>query len=310
MTEYVGSKLTLTRDDDGKGTIQFTQPVLIQKLKEEYTVPDGPVSKTPAVAGQVLIKGDGEGTVSLEQSKMYRSATATCMFLMQWSRPDIFNAVRGLARHMTAPREAHVRALMTLLKYVTHTKERGLVIAPRDMWTTGYKFRIHGRSDSDYATNPDDRRSVSGGRVFVNDVPISFRSVTQKFVMLSVTEAKIAAGVMVAQDMLYVYRLLESLELEVEFPMVLEMDNSGAVDIANSWSVGGRTRHVDVQNYFLRELKDQGLLVIKHIAGEQNDADIFTKNVTSAIFDRHVPLYVGKDEYVGDRVSSGEAVSE
>ncbi len=146
--------------------------------------------------------------------------------------------------------------------------------------------------------------------MFVNDVPISFRSVSQKFVTLSVTEAEMAAGVMVAQDMLYVYRLMESLELEVELPMVLEMDNSGAVDIANSWSVGGRTRHVDVRNYFLRELKDQGLVVIKHIAGDRNDADIFTKNVTSAIFDRHIPLYVGNDEYVSDRVSSGEAVRE
>jgi hypothetical protein len=69
----------------------------------------------------------------------------------------------------------------------------------------------------------------------VNDIPISFQSVTQKFVMLSVMEAEIAAGVMVAIDMLYIYRLLESLELEVELPMVLEMDNSGAVDIANNW---------------------------------------------------------------------------
>jgi hypothetical protein len=60
-----------------------------------------------------------------------------------------------------------------------------------------------------------------------------------------------------------------------------------------------------VWNYFLQELRDQGLLVIKHIAGERNDADIFTKNLTSTIFDRHVPLYVGKD----DRGSSGEAVS-
>ena len=43
-------------------------------------------------------------------------------------------------------------------------------------------------------------------------------------------EAEIAAGVMVTQDMLYMYHLLESLELKVELSMVLKMDNSGAVD--------------------------------------------------------------------------------
>jgi len=133
----------------------------------------------------------------------------------------------------------------------------------------------------------------------------------QKFVILSVTEAKIAAGVMMVQDMLYVYRLMESLELKVELPMVLEMGNSDTVDIANSWSVGGRMHHVNVRNYFLHELKDQGLLVTRHISRDKNDTDIFTKNVTSAVFNRHIPLYLGKDEYISvrDRDSSGEAVS-
>ena len=55
-------------------------------------------SKTPAVAGHVLVKGDEEGRVSSKQIKMHLSATVTCMFMMQWSRPDIFIAVRGLAR--------------------------------------------------------------------------------------------------------------------------------------------------------------------------------------------------------------------
>ena len=144
MTDYVGSKLTFHCDDDGKGTIKFTQPVLIKKLNQEYKVSDGPVSKAPAVAVQVLVKGDGEGTVSPDQITMYHSATVICMFMMQWSRPDIFNTLQGLARHMTVPREAHVHALMTLLKYVTHTKESSLVIAPRDLWSMGYKFKIHG----------------------------------------------------------------------------------------------------------------------------------------------------------------------
>ena len=48
------------------------------------------------------------------------------------------------------------------------------------------------------------------------------------------------------QDMMYVYRVIKSLGLNVELPMLAEMDNSGARDLANSWSVGGRMRHVDV----------------------------------------------------------------
>ena len=87
------SKLTFSRDDNRKGTVKFMQPVLIKKINDEYKMSDGPVSKMPAVAGQVLVKGDGDGTESPKQIKMYRSATATCMFMMQWWRPNIFNAV-------------------------------------------------------------------------------------------------------------------------------------------------------------------------------------------------------------------------
>jgi hypothetical protein len=104
LTECVGSKITFSCDDNGKRTIKFMQPFLIKKIKDTYKKSDGPVSKTPAVDSQVLVKGDGEGTVSPEQIKMYRSAITTCIIMMQWSCPDIFNAVRGLARHMTAPR--------------------------------------------------------------------------------------------------------------------------------------------------------------------------------------------------------------
>ena len=36
--------------------------------------------------------------------------------------PDTLNAVCELARHMTMPREAHDRALMTLIRYVISTE--------------------------------------------------------------------------------------------------------------------------------------------------------------------------------------------
>ena len=70
--------------------------------------------------------------------------------------------------------------------------------------------------------------------VYPKGFPNTFRISTQKFVTLLVTEAESAAGVMVAHDMLYVYRLLESIGLSVELPMLLEMENSGAVELANN----------------------------------------------------------------------------
>ena len=48
--------------------------------------------------------------------------------------------------------------------------------------------------------------------------------------------------------------------LKVKKPMILHVDNKGAVDLANNWSVGGRTRHVEVKQHFLRDMKKQGLI--------------------------------------------------
>ena len=46
--------------------------------------------------------------------------------------------------------------------------------------------------------------------------------------------------------------------LRVELPMILEVDTKGAMDLANSWSHGGRTKHMQVRNVWLRELKEKG----------------------------------------------------
>ena len=66
--------------------------------------------------------------------------------------------------------------------------------------------------------------------VYLNDAIVMFQSATQKHVTLSVTEAELAALVSCVQDMLYVYRIIISLGLQVELPMTVELDNSGARD--------------------------------------------------------------------------------
>jgi hypothetical protein len=51
-------------------------------------------------------------------------------------------------------------------------------------------FEITGYSDSDWAKDPDTRRSVSGWSTFVFDSPILMKSKMIPIVALSVTEAE------------------------------------------------------------------------------------------------------------------------
>ena len=57
------------------------------------------------------------------------------------------------------------------------------------------KFIMKGWADSNYATNPETRKSTSGIEVTLNRAPVMMRSVGQKIIALLVTEAELIAMV-------------------------------------------------------------------------------------------------------------------
>ena len=81
LKEYVGSKIDFVRKSNGLGQVKFTQPVLVQKLEDEFDFPDGVPPKTSVVAGQVLVKGDGSGVLEGAEATKFRSGTAICMLM-------------------------------------------------------------------------------------------------------------------------------------------------------------------------------------------------------------------------------------
>jgi hypothetical protein len=70
--------------------------------------------------------------------------------------------------------------------------------------------------------------------ILIEGAPAMFKSSTERTVSLSTTEAETYAGVTCMQDMLYMKNVLQSLGLKVKLPIVLEMDNQGAVNLANN----------------------------------------------------------------------------
>ncbi len=239
--------------------------MLLQSYTDEFNL-DKKCYNTPAAPGTVLKKPAEDGkNLSNKDQTVLRSGIGKLMYHMQYSRPDIAQAVRDLARHMTHGDETHMQAMLRCMQYLKCTKNAGLFLKPERKWDgkDNFYFKINGRSDSDYAKDTQTRCSISGYIVYLEGVPVMHRSTTQKTVALSSCGVELNAVVVCIQDMLYAKNLLELIGLRVQLPMVLEIDNRGTVDLINSFSVGGRTRHIDVKQCFLQELKESKQLIVE-----------------------------------------------
>jgi len=176
-----------------------------------------------------------------------------------------------------------------------NTKDQGLTLIPTGKWkgvNDNTAFKVTGYSDSDYAKDGETRRSVTGYCVFLNDAPIAMKSKMQEAVTLSVTEAELVAATQCMQEMLYIKKMIETLGMKVKLLMTLEVDNKGAKDLMDGWSVGGRTRHIDVRYFFLRELKEKGIAKVEWVQSQNNPSDLFTKNLNSEMFRKHSRVFV------------------
>jgi hypothetical protein len=106
-------------------------------------------------------------------------------------------------------------------------------------------------------------------------------------------------------------RVLESIGFKVKKPMILYNDNKGAVDLVNNCSVGGWTCHIEARQHFLRELKEEGVIITVWCSGDVMSSNLFTKNLERPLFERHAETFCRKDECSKSTKSSqGESVGE
>jgi hypothetical protein len=68
----------------------------------------------------------------------------------------------------------------------------------------------------------------------------------QECVTLSVAEAELMVLIRCMQEMIHVKQSIESMDLNVRFPMTIKLNNKGSKDLVNNWNIGGHTRYVGV----------------------------------------------------------------
>ena len=67
--------------------------------------------------------------------------------------------------------------------------------------------------------------------------------------------------------------------------MTLFCDNLSAINISKNPIQHSRTKHIDIRHHFIRDLVEDKIVTLEHIATEEQIADIFTKALDASKFE-------------------------
>jgi hypothetical protein len=148
-------------------------------------------------------------------------------------------------------------------------------------------------TDSDWAGGKDNRISITGYIVFLLGAPKA-----QKSVSLSSTEAEYYALSEAAKEIKFVVQILLSMGIPVQLPVIVRVDNMGAIFMSENASASSRTKHVDTRYHFVREFVEDGFIRIVFVRTVDNVSDSFTNNVTGDIYEAHVMEFIVDRTYL------------
>ena len=239
----------------------------------------------------------------------FRSFVGRILFACGKTEPTISNACRELTSHLSAPNKEHWKALSHLIGFLKTGSFQGVKLrTPEDTQVVAYV-------DADYASDRNDRKSISGYLVTIGGCLVSWMSKKQTGVTLSSTESEFVAMSMVATEIKFVVSLLREImggghgndhdeagshnghrrndrddRDGPMMPSILREDNTGAIFLAKNTAIGSRTKHVDVRYRFVNDMVMAKELSVQHIRSGENPSDCMTKNLPLTLFAKHAAL--------------------
>ena len=109
------------------------------------------------------------------------------VYAMTCTRPDLSYCITKLSQHLSKPQPSDWIMLKHVFRYIKHTVDYRLTFRK-----SSTDLRLLAYCDADWATSLDDRHSISGYCISLNEeaAPISWKSRKQASVALSTCEAE------------------------------------------------------------------------------------------------------------------------
>ena len=250
-----------------------------------------------------------------EMQFKYRNATGELLFAMVTCRPDISNAIIKLTQFNNNPARCHYEAAIRIYQYLNATKAHGLtfwrttpnthlpIVHHHGPQTEDYQFQPtpeHNNAtqsyvlvDSDWAGNVKTRRSVSGIVIMMAGAAVVYKTILQRVVALSSTEAEFYALSEAGKMALYVRSILDELGMSQHIATSVYEDNKGCLHMTQNQKPTKNTRHVDLRHFAIVDWVAQDLILVKKISTHDNSSDTLTKSLGKTLFYRHTDTIMG-----------------
>jgi histone deacetylase 1/2 len=213
-----------------------------------------------------------------EDITRYRSIVGALQYLTL-TRPDISFSVNKVCQYLHAPTTAHWTAVKRILRYIHGTSRVGIT------FQRSSSTLLSAYSDADWAGDLDDRRSTGGFAIFFGPNLISWSARKQPTVSRSSTEAEYKALANATTELIWVEALVRELGVTLKEKPCLWCDNLGATYLSANPVFHARTKHIEIDFFFVRERVARKQLDIMFISSKDQIADGFTKPLCSKKLD-------------------------
>nr|GEX89835.1 ribonuclease H-like domain-containing protein [Tanacetum cinerariifolium] len=225
-------------------------------------------SRTPVNTESKL----GPDGVSVQDHTLYRSlAGGERLQYLTFTRPDLSYAVQRVCLYMHDLREPPFATLKRILRYVQGTLELGLHLYA--FATTSLVWYI----DADWAGCPSTHMSTSGYCVFLGDNLLSWSGKQQHTISRSSVEAEYRGVANVVAETSWICNLLRELHSSLLTATLVNCDNVSAVYMSANPVQHQRTKHIEIDIHFVRDMVKSGHVRVLHVPSCFQYADIFIK---------------------------------
>ncbi|GJX72029.1 ribonuclease H-like domain-containing protein [Tanacetum coccineum] len=225
----------------------------LQLLERAHMVNCNP-SRTPVDTDSKL----GPDGVPVQDPTLYRSLAGGLQYLT-FTRPDLSYAVQQICLYMHDPREPHFAALKRIMCYVQGTLDLGLHLYASAITS------LVGYTDADWAGCPSTRRSTSGYCVFLGDNLLSWSAKRQHTISRSSAEAEYRGVANVVAETAWIRNLLRELHSPLLTATLVYCDNVSAVYMSANPVQHQRTKHIEIDIHFVRDMVKAGHVRILHV---------------------------------------------